>query len=145
MGAFRVGGQVANPLRLHVDDLRSYPAHEVDVTFQSGSGTQQHHYIGALLTDVLATAAPTFDPTIKNDALRFFVEAVGADDYAAIVSWGEIDPNFGAKQVLLAYDEDGNDLCSVGPRLVVPGDIKGGRYVSTIVRIKVGRAGGSSD
>jgi hypothetical protein len=44
--------------------------------------------------------------------------------------------------VLLAYAEDGNDLCADGPRLVVPGDIGGGRYVSEVVRVKVGRAGG---
>jgi hypothetical protein len=132
-------------MRLRVDDLQAYPVHQVDVTFQAGSQVQQHHYIGALLTDVLTAAGPNFDPTVKNDALRFAVKAIGADGYAAAVSWGEIDPNFGAKQVLLAYNEDGNDLCSVGPRLVVPGDIKGGRYVSTIVRVKVVRIGGSAD
>jgi hypothetical protein len=43
--------------------------------------------------------------------------------------------------VLLAYDEGGIDLCSAGPRLVVPGDIKGGRYVSSVVNVHVGRAG----
>jgi Oxidoreductase molybdopterin binding domain len=139
---FHVGGHVANPLRLHVDDLRSYPVHTADVTFQSGSGTQSHHYVGALLTDVLATAQPTYNPAVKNDLLRFYAQAIGSDDYAAIVAFGEIDPGFGAKQVLLAYQEDSTDLCSAGPRLVVPGDIKGGRYVSNVVTIRVGRAGG---
>jgi hypothetical protein len=56
-------------------------------------------------------------------------------------SFGEIDPNFGANQVLLAYDEDGIDLCAAGPRLVDPGDVKGGRYVSNVVKVHVGRAG----
>ena len=138
---FRVSGKVATPLRLHVDALRAYPLHEVDVTFQAGAATQSHHYKGALLTDVLASAAPTYDPAVKNDSLRFFAKAVGSDGYAAIVSFGEIDPNFGANQVLLAYDEDGTDLCAAGPRLVVPGDVKGGRYVSNVVNVHVGRAG----
>jgi Oxidoreductase molybdopterin binding domain len=138
---FRVSGKVATPLKLHVNDLRSYPVHEVDVTFQSGTGTQSHHYVGALLTDVLASAAPTYDPTVKNDLLRFYAKAVGSDGYAAIVSFGEIDPGFGANQVLLAYQEDATDLCAAGPRLVVPGDIKGGRYVSNVVNVHVGRAG----
>src|SRR5262249_32030560 len=75
--AFRVSGKVATPLRLRVDGLRSYPAHEVDVTFQAGTATQSHHYEGALLTDVLASAGPTYDPAIKNDLLRFFAKAVG--------------------------------------------------------------------
>jgi hypothetical protein len=133
---------VARRQKLHVDDLRSFTPHTVDVTFQAGSSTQTHHYVGALLTDVLNAAQPQFDPAIKNDFLRFWVEATGSDDYAAIVSWGEIDPNFGGRQVLLAYQEDGNDLCAAGPRLVVPGDLRGGRYVSNIVKVKLGRAGG---
>jgi hypothetical protein len=91
---------------------------------------------------VLATAQPTFDPNIKNDALRFWVEATGSDDYAAIVAWGEIDPGFGAKQVLLAYEEDGVDLCTAGPRLVVPGDIKG-RPLRVERRPRARRPGGA--
>jgi DMSO/TMAO reductase YedYZ molybdopterin-dependent catalytic subunit len=138
---FRINGHVANPLRLYVDDLRTYPAHDVTVTFQAAGATVTHEYVGALLTDVLATAQPTFDPSIKNDSLNYWVSATGADAYSAIVAWGEIDPSFGAKQVLLAYEVDGTDLCSAGPTLVVPGDIKGGRYVSTIVKVHVGRAG----
>ena len=139
---FRVTGKVAQREKLHVDDLRSFTPHTLDVTFQAGSSTQTHHYVGALLTDVLNAAQPQFDPTVKNDFLRFWAEATGSDDYAAIVSWGEIDPNFGGRQVLLAYQEDGNDLCSAGPRLVVPGDLRGGRYVSNVVKVKLGRAGG---
>jgi len=138
---FRVSGKVANPLTLRVDALRSYPRHEVDVSFQAGPTVEHHHYVGALLTDVLATAQPQFDPAVKNDALRFWVKAIGSDRYAAIVAWGEIDPNFGNKEVLLAYKEDANSLCAAGPRLVVPGDIRGGRYVTNVVEVKVGRAG----
>jgi DMSO/TMAO reductase YedYZ molybdopterin-dependent catalytic subunit len=137
---FRVNGRVADPLKLHVDDLRSYPAHDVTVSFSAGGAPVTHEYVGALLTDVLATAQPTFNPAIKNDSLNYWVSATGADDYSALVSWGEIDPGFGAKQVLLAYEVDGTDLCSAGPTLVVPGDIKGGRYVSTIANVHVGRS-----
>jgi hypothetical protein len=137
---FRVGGRVADRLRLHVDDLRAYPAHTVTVSFQAGTATQTHTYVGALLTDVLATAKPDFDPAVKNDQLTFWVEATGSDDYSALVSYGEIDPGFGARQVLLAYQEDTTDLCTAGPRLVVPGDVKGGRYVSNVVKVRVGSA-----
>jgi hypothetical protein len=91
----------ANPLKLHVDDLQAYAAHDVTVSFS----------------------------------------AAGADDCSALVAWGEIDPGFGAKQVLLAYKVAGTDLCSTGPTLVVPGDLNGGRDVSTIVKLHVGRAG----
>lgn len=139
---FKIGGQVDERVRLRVDDLRSLPAQTVTVSFSSGSGSQTHTYTGPLLTDVLALAKPSLDPDVKNDALRFYASAIGSDGYAAIVSFGEIDAGFGARQVLLAYDEDGTDLCEAGPRLVVPGDIKGGRYVSNVVRVQVGRARG---
>jgi len=71
----------------------------------------------------------------KNDALSFGVLAVGADGYAALVSFGEISPEFGDRGVLLATAEDGKAL--ERPRLVVPGDVKGGRYVSDVVELRV--------
>lgn len=138
----RVKGDVADRLRLAVDELRAFPAHTADVTFQSGGGQQAHHYVGVLLADVIAAAGPQLDPAVKNDSLRFYASAVGADGYAAVVSFGEIDAGFGGRQALLAYEEDGVDLCSAGPRLVVPGDLRGGRYVSNVVQVEIGRAGG---
>ncbi|WP_165485862.1 hypothetical protein [Frankia sp. Cppng1_Ct_nod] len=57
------------------------------------------------------------------------------------MSWPEIDPGFGGKEVLLADSQDGVGLDSEGPRLTAPGDVKGGRYVFGVVSvtpIKVG-------
>jgi hypothetical protein len=55
----------------------------------------------------------------KNDALSFGVLAIGADGYAALVSFREKSPEFGNRGVLLATTEDGQTLAR--PRLVVPG------------------------
>ena len=81
------------------------------------------------------------DPTIKNDVLRQYVEAIGSDGYAAIFSLGEIDPMFGDQDDLVAYSDT---LGQLGPdgedgfaRMVVPGDSAGGRYVSNLVALKV--------
>lgn len=135
-----VTGQVEHRRTYTVAGLRAFPQHTVAVTFTSGSGTEHHTFTGPLLTDVAAAAAPRFDPDVKNDQLRFFVAATGTDDYRALVSWGEIDPAFGAREVLLATSQDGAPLDAEGPRLVVPGDIKGGRYVSTVDQVYVGDA-----
>jgi hypothetical protein len=43
------------------------------------------------------------------------------------------------KGVLIAVIQDGVSLAQQGPRLVVPGDSRGGRYVSNVVSIRVGR------
>ncbi|MFI7135481.1 hypothetical protein ACIBQ1_58205 [Nonomuraea sp. NPDC050153] len=66
------------------------------------------------------------------------VTATGSDGYHATVAWAELDPSFSGKKVLLAVAQDGAKLDKQGPRLVVPGDVKGGRYVSGVVRLYVG-------
>ena len=63
--------------------------------------------------------------------------AVGADAYQAAVSYGEISPDFANKEVLVAVTQDGKPLSR--PRLVVPGDIKGARYVSDLIELHVSR------
>jgi hypothetical protein len=134
---FVVTGQVAHRHAYTVSGLRSFPQHTVTVSFSSGQGLEHHTYTGPLLLDV-AAAGPRFDASVKNDPLRFFLAATGSDGYRAIVAWGEIDPGFAGNTVLLAVSEDGNPLDTVGPRLVVPGDAKGGRYVSGIAQIYIG-------
>ena len=134
---FQVDGTVAKPLTLTVDDLRALPKQRVKVSFESAAGTQHHVYKGPLLYDVLAQAGPTFDPAVKNDALRHVVAVTGSDGYTAVVSWGEIDPGFAGRPILLATSEDGRPLDTDGPRLVVPGDVKGGRYVTNVVDVKL--------
>jgi hypothetical protein len=68
--------------------------------------------------------------------------AISATDaYRALVAYGEIDPNFENKDVLLATSEDGRQLDTDGPRLVVvPGDIAGGRYVTNVNRVFLQKA-----
>ncbi|MGH3768695.1 MAG: hypothetical protein ACRDS0_25470 [Pseudonocardiaceae bacterium] len=135
-GKFLLIGDIARPQLLDVAALRALPNQQtVEVTFKAGNGTQHHTYVGPLLLDVLTQAGPQFDPAIKNDKLRHFISVTATDDYRALVAYGEIDPNFGAKNVLLATSEDGRRLDTDGPRLVVPGDIAGGRYVTNVNRV----------
>ena len=132
-GEFSVTGKVADKLVLSVAELAALPlpSHTVTVTFQSGSSQVTRTFTGPLLDDVLQYARPMFNDKNRNDRLRFYVNAyAGSDGYQAIVAWGEIDPGFENKEVLLAVTEDGVPLDEQGPRLVVPGDIRGGRYVT---------------
>jgi len=63
-----------------------------------------------------------------------WVAAVGSDGYVATVTPAEA--SFGGRTLLLSTSEDGVGL--VQPRLVVSGDVHGGRYVSDVVRLVVG-------
>jgi hypothetical protein len=67
------------------------------------------------------------------------VLATGSDGYAALISYGEVSSDFGNRGILLATTEDGKTLPH--PRLVVPGDLKGGRYVNDVVDLHVARVG----
>ncbi|MFE3789503.1 molybdopterin-dependent oxidoreductase [Streptomyces goshikiensis] len=138
-GEVRVGGEVAKPYSVTLADLRKLPQASVEVRFTSAKGEQRHTYQGVPLHDVLKTAEPRFDAAKKNGQLRGFVSATGGGDYRAVFAWAEIDPGFAKSQVLLAVSEDGVAFDdAAGPRLVVPQDTKGGRYVSELNQLWVG-------
>jgi hypothetical protein len=81
------------------------------------------------------------DASIKNDLLRFGVVATGSDGYRAFIALGEIAPQFGHQNDLVAYADTGGQLGANGSdgalRLIVPGDHAGGRYVSNLVSLEV--------
>lgn len=56
----------------------------------------------------------------------------GADGHHVLLSWAEIDPDFGQARVLLAVTIDGTPLDRAGPQLVLPQDRCGARHVSGI-------------
>jgi hypothetical protein len=135
-GAVAVTGAVKTPRTVTADQLAALPQRTVSVQFGSGKGPEQHTETGALLTDLLPVDSLATTPA-KNDQLSFAVVATGADGYRALVSYGEAAPDFGNRGLLVATSEDGKPLAR--PRLVVPGDVKGGRYVSDLVRLEVVR------
>jgi hypothetical protein len=142
-GSFVVTGNVQQRLRLSVADLAAMPNQQrVEVTYRAGSGTEHRVFTGPLLLDVLATAVPNFDPAIKNDKLRHYISVTASDAYQALVAYGELDPSFENKQILLAVTQDGVSLADQGPRLVVPGDVAGGRYVTGVVKVKINKPHG---
>jgi hypothetical protein len=107
--------------------LSRLPARTLTVDFQSGTGSQTHTERGPALTAVLAVAGM---PVRAGTG----VVAVGSDGYGAAVTLGEY--YFGGRTLLLSTAEDGAALAQ--PRLITPGDVKGGRYVSGVVALTVG-------
>lgn len=128
-------GDLARPQLLSTRKLASLAQQTVVASYTAGGVPTTKTFTGPLLLDVVNLGAPRIDPTVSNDSLSFAIRATATDRYDAVVSWGEIDPGFEGKQVLLALTEDGVAL--ERPRLVVPGDAKGGRYVSDVVDLKV--------
>lgn len=140
-----LAGLLERPAKLSLTDLQRFAAETLTVSFLSGQGLEQHTYKGVRLAAMLQQAGLKLENR-KNDKLRKFVLATAKDGYTVIFSWAELDPEFGAQPVLLAWEEDGKPLQGErGPfRLVVPGDKRGGRYVSGVIRLEVRDADGSS-
>ncbi|MFD3474660.1 MULTISPECIES: molybdopterin-dependent oxidoreductase [unclassified Streptomyces] len=131
-------GDVARPARLTVPDLLDWPQHAARVSFECAtSGVQEHSFAGPLLHDVLHDAGPGFDPARRKDRLRFLIAVTGADGHHALLSWAEIDPDFGQAPVLLAVTIDDTPLDRAGPQLVLPQDRCGARHISGINAIRV--------
>ncbi|BAC69428.1 hypothetical protein AQJ43_07930 [Streptomyces avermitilis] len=138
MAELALTGDLARPARLTVSDLLAWPRHRVRVSFECAtSGVQHHAFEGPLLHDVLSDAGPVFDAARRKDRLRFLIAVTGADGHHALLSWAEIDPDFGRAPVLLAVSIDGTPLDRAGPQLVLPQDRCGARHISGIDAIRV--------
>ncbi|EGX61503.1 hypothetical protein SZN_02167 [Streptomyces zinciresistens K42] len=135
---FVLGGDLARPARLTVPGLLPWPQHRAEVAFECAtSGVQRHTFTGPLLHDVLMAAGPGFDAARRKDRLRFLIAVRGADGHHALLSWAEIDPDFGRAPVLLAVTLDDTPLDRAGSQLVPPQDRCGARYISGIEAIRV--------
>ncbi len=125
---FTLSGQVNNPDIFTVNDLPG-----------SLSAETASSFTGVKLWSLLNNAGIETDPKVKNDLLSKYVVATGSDGYKAVFSMGEIDPDFGGQPNLVAYaTNNGDSLGADGfARIVVPGDVRAGRYVSNLVSLEV--------
>ena len=108
--------------------LAALPAETLQVSFLAGTAAQQHTEIGPTLSAVLRAARIPVD-------LNSWVAAVGSDGYVATVTPAEAW--LGNRPLQISLNEDGQPLAQ--PRLVLDGDVKGGRYVSGMVDLVVGQ------
>jgi hypothetical protein len=116
-------------------DLAAIPAFTQHVALAAtGHGTAPADWTGPKLFDLLA-AAGAVDPAKPAAHVRLAVKATGEDGYTATLALGEISPEFGARPVQLATRRNGAPLAL--PRLVVPGEKRGGRSVRDVARIDV--------
>lgn len=134
-GSVRITGAVRQPGVRTAAQLAAIPSQTVAVTFGTEKGTQRHTEVGVPLSTVLEQAAPVLTAGRKHDELTIGVLVIGADGYQALVSYGELAPALGNSGALLATSQDGTPLAR--PRLVLPKDGQGARYVSDVVELHV--------
>ena len=134
----RIGGEVLRPCELAMDELRALGRQQGEVAFSCRkSGVRRHRFEGPLLREVVALAEPVFTGGDRRDRVRFLLALRGGDGHRVVLSWAEIDPEFGAQPVLLGVSRDGVALDDEGPQLVVPGDVCGARNISRVTELRV--------
>jgi hypothetical protein len=129
-----VTGLVANPLHLTLADLGSFPVTHVNATQVSGRGPLPLDCSGAALSVILDKAGLNVGKA-NNAKLGHSVVVTADDGYAAALSLGEIDPDYGNANVIIATTCNGKPM--EAPRMVVPSDKHGGRAVNGVVSIEV--------
>lgn len=132
-----LSGEVKTPETVATADLKALPASVVAINFETDHGAEKASYRGALLWTVLSNAE-IVDQGGKSAHLHHTIIVTGRDGYAIALALGEIDPKFENKSVILAYAKDSQPLDpSMGIRLIVPGDLHGGRSVRDVVKIEL--------
>ena len=129
-----VQGKGGDPASLTMDAIAKLPSIQLKVAFATDHGPRDANFAGPLLWTVL-DSAHAVDPTKHRDDVRQIVILTGQDGYTAVLALGEISPEFENKQVILAASMDGKPL--EHPRIVVPGDKRGGRGVHDLAKIVV--------
>jgi hypothetical protein len=129
-----LNGMVKTPLTLDQATLSAFTPTTINISFETSKGKETGTYTGVLLWDLLGKAELVNDEG-KNAALKHTLLITGSDGYAVAVALGELDPNFAGKQVLVAYDGSGATYDDL--RVLVPGDLHGGRAVKDVVSIEV--------
>jgi hypothetical protein len=145
---FSLSGAGKTPGIYTLASLEALPATTETVTYLSSGTSVTATFTGVSIWTLLTDHGIVTNPAIKNDILNYYLQATGSDGYSAIFSLGELDQMFGGSfspPDLIAYemvvdgvDEplgvDGSDGFA---RLVVPGDSRGGCYVSNLVSLAV--------
>lgn len=129
--SFTVTGDVVQAASFDFAALKALPSRQETI----GSTV----YTGVSFWDLLNTSVGlSTDAAVKNDVLGMIVVATGTDGYRAAFSLGELNPGFGNQPDLIAYEANGKPLEDNGfARIVVPNDIKAGRFVSNLVSLDV--------
>jgi DMSO/TMAO reductase YedYZ molybdopterin-dependent catalytic subunit len=134
-----ITGAVDHPRTLTVDDLSHEASVTQSVSLRTGRGTLAGAFTGPLLWTLIQEAGPKLDTAKKNEIVRHVVVITARDGYSTVLSLGELAPDFGGEQAILAFQQDGKPITGNNgfARLVLPGDKEAARAVGGVARIEV--------
>ena len=137
--SFAIKGGVDHPHTVTLADLQHEPPTTVEISQRTAHGPLAGKFTGVLLWALLQEAGVTLEGGKKNDLLRHSVVITASDGYSTVLSLGEIAPDFGNAQAIVAYAQDGKPIDGANgfARLIVAGDKAAGRAISAISTIEV--------
>lgn len=120
---------------LSKSDIESLPHVKVTTHGSDTSAT----FEGVALRAVLEKAGVEFGHSMRGKRLASCLLVEAADGYRAVIALPELDPDFTAKEVLLAYLQDGKPLDDkAGPyRIVIPEEKRMARWVRQVTKLKI--------
>ena len=143
---FTVQAAPDHPTTMSVDDVKTTFASSIKTITFTLHG-QTHSADAVPLLNVLKNSGlqvdlkmdPKADPKTKNLPLRQTVIITGKDGYASAIAVAELLPDIGNHEAYLAIDRDGAPLAdrSAPVELIVPGDVKPGRWVRGVASISI--------
>ena len=140
MTGLTVTGAVRAPgTTVSVSDLDSHARGPMQVHYVTKTCDRMDQVHGVEVHNLLSGIGLAVHDEPKMDCLMFLVLVSGQDGYQVVLSWAELDPEFGACSAVLATRYNGCLLAS--PTLVMPRDGRGSRYVRLVSRLHVIRAG----
>jgi DMSO/TMAO reductase YedYZ molybdopterin-dependent catalytic subunit len=132
----RVAVPGGTPLDLGAAEIAALPHTDVRAVDSHGKGGL---FRGVDLVELLHRAGAAAGDALRGSHLRDIVRVECADGYVVAFTLAELDPELGARRVLLADALDGNPLgAEQGPwRLVVPDDKRPARWARQVRKVAV--------
>lgn len=130
-----LSGSLQHPGNVTMAQLRAMPQIDVKVDQLTDKGRFTGDFHGVLLWTLIDNAGLIDGPQRHAILLHGIVVTASGDDYATLISLGEIHPKLGNGQVILATQENGQPLAQ--PVLIVPGDGHAARNVRGVTAVDV--------
>jgi DMSO/TMAO reductase YedYZ molybdopterin-dependent catalytic subunit len=134
---FKVGGAVATPLTVTLEDLKKMPRKTLRVENLHSKKTEV--YEGVPVEALLHQAGVPAGEQIRGPLMATYVLVEAADNYRVVFSLAELDSGFLDSAVLLADTMDGAALATrEGPfKLVAPHEKRPARWVKMVRSLTV--------
>lgn len=114
--------------------LKALPRSEVKTTGRDG---KEKTYHGVELAELLRLTGAPAGATLRGKEMTRVLLVTASDGYQVVFSLTELDASFRKDHFLLADDADGEKLDAFeGPlMIVVPGDLKHGRWIRQVKKL----------